>query len=74
MPWTRAPEWCRLALLVVDIGLIGLSRLDPVGGSALLVVIPAMWLGFVYGVRGAVVTGVSTVAAGDGARPDLPRA
>ena len=46
----------------VDIGLIGLGRLDPVGGAALLVVIPAMWLGFGYGVRGAVITGVSTVA------------
>ena len=62
VPWRRAPEWCRLGLLVADIGLIGLGRLDPVGGSALLVVIPAMWLGFGYGVRGAVVTGVSTVA------------
>ena len=61
VPWTRAPEWCRVALLVFDIGLVGLSRLDPVGGSALLVVIPALWLGFVYGVRGAVITGVSTL-------------
>ncbi len=61
VPWTRTPEWCRLALLVFDVGLVGLSRLDPVGGSALLVVIPALWLGFAYGVRGAVVTGVSTV-------------
>ena len=61
VPWTRAPEWCRVGLVVVDIGLVGLSRLDPVGGSALLVVIPALWLGFVYGVRGAVVTGVATV-------------
>ena len=46
----------------MDIGLIGLSRLDPVGGSALLVVLPALWLGFVYGVRGAVITGVATFA------------
>jgi two-component system phosphate regulon sensor histidine kinase PhoR len=61
VPWTRTPEWCRLALLVFDVGLVGLSRLDPVGGSALLVVIPALWLGFAYGVRGAVITGVSTV-------------
>ena len=61
VPWTRTPGWCRVALLVFDIGLVGLSRLDPVGGSALLVVIPALWLGFVYGVRGAVFTGVSTV-------------
>jgi two-component system, OmpR family, phosphate regulon sensor histidine kinase PhoR len=60
LPWTRTPEWCRLALPVLDIGLVGLSRLDPQGGSALLVVIPALWLGFVFGVRGAVVTGVAT--------------
>jgi len=61
VPWTRTPEWCRVALLVFDIGLVGLSRLDPVGGSGLLVVIPALWLGLVYGVRGAAITGVSTV-------------
>lgn len=61
VPWTRTPEWCRLALLVFDIGLVGLGRLDPVGGTALLVVIPALWLGFAYGIRGAVITGVSTV-------------
>ncbi len=61
VPWARTPEWCRLTLLVVDVGLVGLGRLDPAGGSALLVVIPALWLGFAYGVRGAVVTGVSTV-------------
>jgi len=60
IPWRRAPEWGPIVLLVVDIGLIGLSRLDPVGGSALLVVLPAMWLGFVYGVRGAVIAGVAT--------------
>ena len=61
VPWPRLPQWCRLALLIFDVGLVGLSRLDPLGGSALLVVIPALWLGFVYGVRGAVITGVSTV-------------
>ncbi len=60
VPWRLAPDWCRLVLLVLDFGLVGLSRLDPLGGSALLVVLPALWLGFVYGVRGAVVTGVCT--------------
>ena len=60
VPWPRAPEWLRLALVVADIGLIGLSRLDPSGGSALLIVVPAMWLGFVYGLRGAAITGVAT--------------
>ena len=62
VPWARTPDWCRMALLVLDIGLVGLGRLDPLGGSALLVVIPALWLGYVYGVRGAVVTGVATIA------------
>jgi two-component system phosphate regulon sensor histidine kinase PhoR len=60
--WARTPGWCRAALLVLDIALIGLARLDPVGGTALLVVIPALWLGYAYGVRGAVVTGLSTIA------------
>ncbi len=60
VPWSRLPGWCQVALLVVDFALVGLSRLDPLGGSALLVVILALWLGFVYGVRGAVVTGVCT--------------
>ena len=62
VPWQRTPDWCRMGLLVIDIGLVGLGRLDPLGGSALLVVIPALWLGYVYGVRGAVITGVATVA------------
>jgi signal transduction histidine kinase len=62
VPWQRAPDWCRVLLLVVDIGLVGLSRLDHAGGSTLLIVIPALWLGFVYGVRGAVITGIATVA------------
>jgi two-component system, OmpR family, phosphate regulon sensor histidine kinase PhoR len=61
VPWQRAPDWCRVALLVADIGLVGLTRLDTGGGSTLLIVIPALWLGFVYGVRGAVVTGIATV-------------
>ncbi|MDX6375127.1 MAG: two-component system, OmpR family, phosphate regulon sensor histidine kinase PhoR [Nocardioidaceae bacterium] len=61
VPWTRTPEWCQLALLVLDVGLVGLSRLDPLGGSALLVVVPALWLGFAHGIRGVVIAGVSTV-------------
>ena len=67
LPWTRTPEWCRLALLVFDVGLVGLSRLDPVGGSAMLVLIPALWLGFAYGVRGAIIVRASPPCSGDGA-------
>jgi two-component system phosphate regulon sensor histidine kinase PhoR len=62
VPWGRAPDWCRVLLLLVDIALVGLSRLDHAGGSTLLIVIPALWLGYVYGVRGAVVTGLATLA------------
>lgn len=62
VPWGRAPDWCRVLLLLVDIALVGLSRLDHSGGSTLLIVIPALWLGYVYGVRGAVVTGLATLA------------
>jgi signal transduction histidine kinase len=60
VPWQRAPRWWGLVLVVLDFALVGLGRLDPLGGSALLVVVPALWLGFVYGVRGAVLTGVCT--------------
>jgi signal transduction histidine kinase len=61
VPWSRAPDWCPVVLLLVDFALVGLGRLDPMGGSALLVVIPALWLGLVYGIRGAVVAGAGTV-------------
>jgi two-component system phosphate regulon sensor histidine kinase PhoR len=61
LPWQRMPEWCRLALLVLDFALIGLSRLDPLGGTSVLVVVPALWLGYAYAVRGAVLTGICTV-------------
>jgi two-component system, OmpR family, phosphate regulon sensor histidine kinase PhoR len=61
VPWRRVPEWCRLALLVADFALVGLGRLDPVGGTALLVVVPALWLGYVYGARGAALTAVATL-------------
>jgi signal transduction histidine kinase len=60
LPWTRIPDWCRVALMVLDMGLVGLARLDPQGGSALLVVLPALWLGFVYGMRGAIITALAT--------------
>jgi two-component system, OmpR family, phosphate regulon sensor histidine kinase PhoR len=62
VPWARVPSYVVLGLVVVDIGLVGLSRLDPSGGTALLVVVPALWLGYLYGVRGAVVTGAATLS------------
>jgi signal transduction histidine kinase len=62
VPWRRVPAWCPAVPFVLDIGLVGLGRLDPLAGTALLVVVPALWLGFEYGVRGAIVTGVATVA------------
>ncbi|NHC24105.1 HAMP domain-containing histidine kinase [Nocardioides sp. IC4_145] len=50
------------ALLVADIAVVGIARLSPEGGSGLLVVLPALWLGRLLGRRGAAVAGVATVA------------
>ena len=69
-PWSSrcSPAWPRcgavapvpvglLCLLpVIDLGVVGLARLDAqVGGAGVLAVIPALWLGAVLGRRGAVV-------------------
>ena len=62
LPWPRLPDGCLVVLLALDFALIGLSRLDPQGGTALLVVVPALWLGYVFGGRGAALTGIFTVA------------
>lgn len=61
VPWHRAPAWLAPAVAVADIAVVGLSRLDPAGGSGLLIAVPALWLGYVLGVRGAVLTGVAGV-------------
>ena len=60
VPWSRAPEWCRLLLIVLDDAVIGVARLDPAGGSGLLIVVPALWLGLLYGARGAAAVAVAS--------------
>ncbi|MDN4174443.1 HAMP domain-containing sensor histidine kinase [Nocardioides sp. SOB77] len=58
----RLPARAVGAMLVVDIGVVGLARLAPDGGSGLVAVLPALWLGRLHGRRGAVVTAVAAVA------------
>ncbi|WKN47211.1 cell wall metabolism sensor histidine kinase WalK [Nocardioides sp. Arc9.136] len=57
----RLPLRAVEAVLVLDIAAVGLARLSPDGGSGLLVVLPALWLGRLLGRRGAAVAGVATV-------------
>jgi two-component system phosphate regulon sensor histidine kinase PhoR len=61
IPWRRTPEWARPIWPILDLGLVGLGRLDESGGSILLAVVPAIWLGFVFGMRGALVAAAATV-------------
>ena len=56
VPWRRVPVGLVCVLPVIDLGVVGLARLDAqVGGAGVLAVIPALWLGAVLGRRGAVV-------------------
>jgi signal transduction histidine kinase len=50
-----------VVLAVIDIGVVGISRLAAAGGSGLLLMLPTLWLGRVAGRRGAVVSVVATV-------------
>ena len=62
VPWARLPPSAVGVLPVLDIAALGLSRLNPEGsGAGILAVLPALWLGQLFGRRGAVVTGVVTV-------------
>ncbi|MCR6033545.1 hypothetical protein GGQ22_19220 [Nocardioides sp. zg-579] len=58
----RLPVAAVGALLVADIGVVGLARLEPNGGAGLLAVVPALWLGRLHGRRGALVAAVATLA------------
>lgn len=61
--WSRLPPSAVGLLPVLDIGALGLSRLNPEGsGAGILAVLPALWLGQLFGRRGALVTGVVTAA------------
>jgi len=51
-----------MLLPVLDIAIVGVSRLTPEGGNGLLVVFPALWLGRQFGRTGAWVTAAASVA------------
>jgi signal transduction histidine kinase len=58
VPWQRSPAWAVGALPVLDVAVLGLTRLtDESGGASILVVLPALWLGRLYGRRGAWLAG-----------------
>ena len=63
VPWGRVPRSWVGVLPVLDIGALGMSRLGDEGSSAgVLVVLPALWLGMLFGRTGALVATVAAVA------------
>ncbi|MDP2775531.1 MAG: histidine kinase dimerization/phospho-acceptor domain-containing protein, partial [Nocardioides sp.] len=57
LPWRRLPAWAPIVVALGDLLAMGLSRLDPTGGgTGILMVLPALYLGRYYGRRGVVLT------------------
>ena len=57
VPWERFPAEAICILPVIDIAVVGMSRLASLGaGVGVLVLLPAYWLGRTLGRRGVVVT------------------
>jgi signal transduction histidine kinase len=55
-PWDTLPRWTVAAVPLLDMAALGLSRLDSAGaGAGLLAVLPALWLGRKFGMRGVLV-------------------
>ncbi|WP_193609182.1 sensor histidine kinase [Nocardioides lijunqiniae] len=70
LPWRRLPSWAPAVLAVLDLAIIGVFRLDAQGGgSAVLMVLPGLYLGRYYGRHGVVVTALG--AAGLAGAPSL---
>ncbi|MCW2765595.1 MAG: ATP-binding region, ATPase domain protein [Nocardioides sp.] len=67
VPWERVPRVLVALLPLLDIAALGFARLDSAGSGAagILVVMPALWLGWMYGRPGALVAtlGVFVLAA-----------
>jgi signal transduction histidine kinase len=60
VPWSRVSPAAIAVLSVLDIAIVGTGRLSPEGSSiAILVVLPALWLGRFGALRGAVLCGVA---------------
>jgi two-component system phosphate regulon sensor histidine kinase PhoR len=52
-PWATLPRWAVAAVPLLDMAALGLSRVDTAGaGAGLLAVLPALWLGRKFGMRG----------------------
>ncbi len=63
LPWDRLPAWTPVLVPVLDIAAVGLLTVDdPTSASAVLIVLPAFWLGRLFGRSGAFVTLVAGVA------------
>lgn len=62
-PWERMPRLLMGALPVLDVAALGMARQNDTGtGTALiLIVVPALWLGWLCGRRGAAVTVASVL-------------
>ena len=59
LPWGRLPAWAPVVMALGDLAAMGLSRLDDTGGgTGILLVLPALYLGRYFGLRGVVTTGV----------------
>jgi two-component system phosphate regulon sensor histidine kinase PhoR len=56
-PWASWPTWVVGVVPVLDMAALGLSRLDPAGGGVgVLAVLPALWLGRKFSMRGVLVS------------------
>ena len=64
VPWARVPVWALAVLPGVDLPALGFLRLDTSGPSpsGILAVVPALWLAREFGMRGAAVATLATVA------------
>ncbi|GAW49918.1 MULTISPECIES: sensor histidine kinase [unclassified Nocardioides] len=52
-PWATLPRWAVVTVPLLDMAALGLSRMDAAGaGAGLLAVLPALWLGRKFGMRG----------------------
>ena len=63
VPWQRLPVAAVCVLPVIDIAVVGTSRLASLGaGAGVLVLLPAYWLGRTLGWRGVLITLVAGLA------------
>ena len=58
VPWERVPRHLMGVIPVLDVAALGMARQNDTGTSTalVLIVVPALWLGWLFGRRGAVIT------------------